>query len=247
MRRGITRVALITAVLAVLVFGLPLAYVMNRLLLGNEQAELERLALRSAVAIPANVVAAGGSVELPKTEASGLLGVYDVSGHLIAGTGPTAMGAEVRKALRGNVSDQGTDSDLVVAVPVSQDQRVVAVVRASSPRAAIAAQSRDVWAVMAGLALLAFAAAAGLAMVSARRLARPIERLEAVAGQLGGGNFSVRAEPSGIEEIDRAASALNKTAERLGDVVSRERAFAAHASHQLRTPLTGLRLTSTPH
>jgi signal transduction histidine kinase len=96
---------------------------------------------------------------------------------------------------------------------------------------------------MVGLALLAFAAAAGLAITQARRLARPIERLEAVAEQLGGGNFSARAEPSGIEEIDRASSALNKTAERLGDVVARERAFAAHASHQLRTPLTGLRLT----
>jgi len=96
---------------------------------------------------------------------------------------------------------------------------------------------------MVGFAVLAFAAAAGLATVASRRLARPIERLEAVAEQLGGGNFSVRAEPSGIDEIDRAASALNKTAERLGDVVSREQAFAAHASHQLRTPLTGLRLT----
>jgi Signal transduction histidine kinase len=243
MRRGITRVALITAVLAVLVFGVPLAYVMNRLLLGNEQAELERLALRAAVSIPAGVVAGGDPVELPRTEASMRLGVYDDSGRRIAGTGPARVGAEGRQALRGIVSDQGTHSDLIVAVPVSQDQRVVAIVRASSPRAAVAAQSRDVWAAMVGLALLAFAAAAGLAMVQARRLARPIERLEAVAEQLGGGNFSVRAEPSGIEEIDRAASALNKTAERLGDVVSRERAFASHASHQLRTPLTGLRLT----
>jgi signal transduction histidine kinase len=243
MRRGITRVALITAVLAVLVFGVPLAYVMNRLLLGDEQAELERLALRAAVSIPGDVVAGGGPVRLPGTEASMRLGVYDASGRLIAGTGPADMGAQVRQALRGTVSDQGTDHDLIVAVPVSQGRRVVAVVRASSPRAAIAAQSRDVWAAMVGLALLAFAAAAGLAMVQARRLARPIERLEAAAEQLGGGNFSVRAEPSGIEEIDRVASALNKTAERLGDVVSRERAFASHASHQLRTPLTGLRLT----
>jgi signal transduction histidine kinase len=242
MRRGITRVALITAVLAVFVFGLPLAFVMNRLLLGDEQTELERLALRAAVSIPADVSAAGDPVELPKTESSVRLGVYDASAHLIAGAGPARADAAVRRALRGAVSDQGTSRDLVVAVPTSQDEHVVAVVRASSPRAAIAAQSRGIWAAMVGLALLAFAAAAGLAMVQARRLARPIERLEAVAEQLGGGNFSARAEASGIEEIDRASSALNKTAERLGDVVARERAFAAHASHQLRTPLTGLRL-----
>jgi signal transduction histidine kinase len=242
MRRGITRVALITAVLAVLVFGVPLAYVMNRLLLGDEQAEIERLALTAAVSIPTGI-AAGDPVELPKTEKSVQLGVYDATGRLIAGTGPSHMGAGVRTALRGTVSDQGTDRNLVVAVPVSQNERVVAVVRASSPRAGIAAQSRSVWAAMVGLALLAFAAAFGLAIVQARRLARPIERLEEVAEELGGGNFSVRAELTGIEEIDRVAGALNKTAERLGDVVARERAFTSHASHQLRTPLTGLRLT----
>jgi signal transduction histidine kinase len=243
MRRGITRVALITAVLAVLVFGLPLAFVINRLLLGDEQTELEGLALRAAVSIPSDISAAGDPVELPKADSSVRLGVYDGSAHLIAGTGPARADAAVRRALHGTVSDQGTDRDLVVAVPTSQDEHVVAVVRASSPRAAIAAQSRGAWAAMVGLAMLAFAAAAGLAMVQARRLARPIERLEAVAEQLGGGSFSARAEPSGIEEIDRAAHALNKTAEHLGDVVARERAFAAHASHQLRTPLTGLRLT----
>jgi signal transduction histidine kinase len=242
MRRGITRVALITAVLAVLVFGVPLAYVMNRLLLGDEQAEIERLALTAAVSIPSGI-AAGDPVELPKTEKSVQLGVYDATGRLIAGTGPSQMGAGVRTALRGTVSDHGTDRNLVVAVPVSQNERVVAVVRASSPRAGIAAQSRSVWAAMLGLALLAFAAAFGLAIVQARRLARPIERLEEVAEELGGGNFSVRAELTGIEEIDRVAGALNKTAELLGDVVARERAFTSHASHQLRTPLTGLRLT----
>jgi signal transduction histidine kinase len=96
---------------------------------------------------------------------------------------------------------------------------------------------------MLGLELVSTTLTWQLARWQARRLARPIETLAASAWRLGDGDLTVLAEPSGIPEIDTAATALNNAAARIGDLVDRERALTAHASHQLRTPLARLRLS----
>lgn len=101
---------------------------------------------------------------------------------------------------------------------------------------------REAWTAIAGLALTALAAAATLALWQGRRLARPLEALAESARRLGDGDFSARAPRSGLPEADDVATALDTTADRLGTMLQRSRSFGADASHQLRTPLTALRL-----
>jgi signal transduction histidine kinase len=95
---------------------------------------------------------------------------------------------------------------------------------------------------MLGLGAFAVVMTWLLARRQARRLAAPLESLAETAQRLGDGDFSVRTATSGIPEIDAAGDAVNTTARRIGKLIERERAFSSDASHQLRTPLTGLRL-----
>jgi signal transduction histidine kinase len=139
-------------------------------------------------------------------------------------------------------SENDLNGQLVVAAPVTDGDRVTGVVRAASNYSGVRMRIAGTWAAMLGLGLLAISATWLVARRQARRLAAPLEALSRTAAQLGGGNFGVRTAPSGIAEIDAAGTSLDTTAARLGAMVGRERAFSADASHQLRTPLTGLRL-----
>ena len=99
----------------------------------------------------------------------------------------------------------------------------------------------DVVVRMLVIALAAIGAAALLAGVQARQLARPLERLARSASRLGDGDFSAAApQPSGIEEIDEIARSLRLSANRVDRMLESERGFTGDATHQLRTGLTGI-------
>ena len=81
-----------------------------------------------------------------------------------------------------------------------------------------------------------------LAWILAGSIARPVEKLRAAAGRLGRGDLDARVEPEGPREIDELGRSFNRMAGELSSNLAAQRDFVANASHQLRTPLTGIKL-----
>jgi len=243
MIKRILGVVTAVAALAVALFAVPLGVAVARLYRDQEVISLQRQATLAGLAVPVGFGSSGDPIELPHIAGTRQLAVYGTDRRLVAGTGPPLGDAAVGRALSGHVADDVQGSTIVVAVPLSADERVFATVRASVPRSVVDSKVRRTWLVMAGLAGVAIVVAGLLGLRQSRRLARPITRLAEDAHRLGDGDFTVAPSPSGIAEIDQVGETLQATAQRLGDLVQRERAFSADASHQLRTPVTALRLS----
>ena len=69
-----------------------------------------------------------------------------------------------------------------------------------------------------------------------------MEKLRTAAGRLGRGDLDARVEPEGPQEIDELGQSFNRMAGALSSNLNAQRDFVANASHQLRTPLTGIKL-----
>lgn len=156
---------------------------------------------------------------------------------------------EVQRALSGfpTVGERASSTlgeDLVfVAVPVLDGDSVLGVVRFSDRQSVIDEKVRESLTGIAVAGALTVLAAVALAIPIALGLARPIRRLTRHTGNLARGDLSVVARTDeGPVEVRELAAAFNSMAARLQSVMQSQREFNGVVSHQLRTPLTVLRL-----
>jgi len=240
MRRRIVLAMVAVAALAEALFALPLAVAVR-----HRESDRDRRELTQLAALAADRVVQGHLVIAAPSHPEGdqQLSLYDPTGRRIDGSGPLSVEPAARAALDNRVTDTRQHGWRVVTVPLVDGGRVTGVVRAAEPLTAGASRVHAAWWRMAALAgaSVILSALAGFAV--ARRLTRPLDVLGRDAIRIGEGDFTVSARRTGIAEIDRVGDNVSRTADRISALFAREQAFTADASHQLRSPLTGLRLT----
>jgi signal transduction histidine kinase len=181
--------------------------------------------------------------------------VVDQDGNELVASGPalnlqaTAVVNQLRRALAGvQATDDGTvwpwrSDPLVVAVPVGSGGEILGAVVTISPTGHKAGEVAAAWAVLAAGGLVALALGMLAVWSFARWTLRPVAELDAAAHELGAGDYAVRVPvDDGPAELRRLAAAFNEMAATVADALDRQRSFVSHASHQLRNPLTALRL-----
>ncbi|MEU0966042.1 HAMP domain-containing sensor histidine kinase [Streptomyces sp. NPDC005917] len=132
---------------------------------------------------------------------------------------------------------------LFVTVPGGSGAGVPCVVRTVYPLGPLTAKVHATWLALAVVGLGVLAAATLIGFVLARSITRPVRALERATAQLAEGRLTdPPATDRGPPELRRLAASFTTTATRLQHVLHAQRAFASEVSHQLRTPLTALRL-----
>jgi len=181
--------------------------------------------------------------------------VADRDGHLVteAGDPRTFDTDEVRRAVARALAGERVGAGrtvwpwqsgpLVIAVPVTTAGEVVGAVVTLSPTDALRTTVKDRWAELAGGGVLAGLAFVLVAVALTRWILRPVAQLDSAAHQISAGALDARVAPGlGPPELRRLARSFNTMADDVTDALERQRAFVAQASHQLRNPLTALRL-----
>jgi signal transduction histidine kinase len=187
--------------------------------------------------------------------ARGRVVVVDARGTLVADSaGGGELGnsyagrPEIRAALAGRRFQETRTSRtlgedlLATATPIARAGRTVGAVRVTQSVAAVNRAVRTSWTglVAIGVVVLMLGLIAGALI--ARALAQPLRRLELTAGEIARGDLDRRAPIEGTAEQRSLARSFNEMTDRLARALRSQREFVADASHQLRTPLTGLRL-----
>lgn len=245
--------------LALIALGVPLAVSLrdrvDAEVRGQARSQADVVAASSSELLdPAQRPALGNLVHVSADSVRGRVIVVDSRGRLLADSAGAPSGRsyadrpEVRAALNGHGEQITRDSKtlgtsiLATSAPVLSHGHVEAAVRITQGVAAVNGAVKTAildLAALAGIVLLLGLAAGA---VVANQIARPIRRLDRAARQVATGDLDSTVAVEGSTEQRSLARAFNEMTQRVKRLLRGQQDFVADASHQLRTPLTGLRL-----
>src|SRR6516225_9005577 len=224
MRRRLLVSTLAVAVTAVVLLGVPLAFVLRQLQVTVAEDQVQRDATTVARTLE-NRVRSGIGTNFADAEDA----ARSLPDRYVSITQITQDGVQTYRT--GNLPPRG---NAVVGRAITENFRVTV----EADRSIEDADEKVL--LVFSLAALAVAVAVALAMIQAKRLTRPLQELAGAADRLGSGDASPLGRRYGVPELDRVAEGLDESAQRISGLLAAEREFAADASHQLRTPLTAL-------
>ena len=246
--------------LAIVAFGVPLAINLR----GRVNAEVRTQALAQADLVAATAADLlrrndrGGLQALAQSAAGSLRGrvlILDRQGRvLVDSEGPAQVGVsyasrpEVRAALAGRQIQLERYSRtlgqelLASAAPIIRNSTAAGVVRVTQSVASVQAAVLRVELGLGLVAVIVLTLGLGAGVVIAAQIAGPVQRLQRVARRIAQGDLTARAKLEGSREQRSLAGSFNEMTQRIARLLEAQRKFVADASHQLRTPLTALRL-----
>ncbi|MEY2635413.1 MAG: hypothetical protein RIS75_1353, partial [Actinomycetota bacterium] len=159
---------------------------------------------------------------------------------------------EIVTALKGSASSGErnsvalADSLVYVAIPIESNGELTGAIRITFPGSLIDQEVTDRTRSILLVALLSLIVTLIVTWLIANTITFRLRRLHKATTDLAAGDLTVRVgkvrTAGGSPEIRQLEAAFDTMVERLSSVLESQRSFASDASHQLRTPLTALRL-----
>jgi signal transduction histidine kinase len=241
--------------IVLLLFAVPLGLVLERLLDDRAVASLEQQADLAARSIDLTDPTDKPDIsEFPS--GSDRFALYTAAGVRQLGDGPAKLEPTLTRVRGRSTRTMESGNNLVASVPLMSGEVTLGYVRVSRDQGSSDRIGQAIIIALAALSALVLTVGLLLGRRLAANIGRTAQQLSDAAKRLGDGEFTSPLASTGITEFDAVGASLATTSNSMSELLQREHAFSADASHQLRTPLTALKALletemafprSTPH